>query len=187
MRIPKPVLFLLGVYTAALAPACGGDDDSGPGAAAGSGAKAGSSSAGSGGQTGTQPEYGQAIAVIAPFGDGTVTGTAAFLRTDDQVSVVVALNNCPDGLHGVHIHQGTSCDDADAQGGHWDMTRGEGIPKVMCADGKGTSMTSRGPDDPSLAWSIGGNPTTSIVGHVIVVHNEGDPAPRIGCGPITTR
>ena len=169
--------------------ACGGDDDDTSTNRAGSGAPAAGSGSGENGGSaagGDAPLVGTAIAVIAPFGDGTVTGTASFIQHEEELTLVVALNNCPDGAHGVHIHQGTSCADVDAQGGHWDMTRGEGIPNVMCTDGRGTSMIMKLPDDP-LAWTIGGPAKTSIVGHVIVVHDAGDPTMRIGCGPITNR
>jgi Cu/Zn superoxide dismutase len=128
-----------------------------------------------------------AAAMIAPFGMGTVTGTVTFTQAGTDVTAVVSLSNCPDGPHGVHIHQGTSCADAMMQGDHWDMRRGEGIPDVMCSGGTGTSTVTRGAADPTTAWSIGGNPTTDVLGHVFVVHDPGMPAPRIGCGQIVVR
>jgi Cu-Zn family superoxide dismutase len=125
-----------------------------------------------------------ASATLAPFGTGTVTGSVTFTQSGTDVTAVVQLSNCPDGPHGVHIHQGVSCADADMQGGHWDMTRGEGIPNVMCAGGTGTSMVTRPATDPTTAWSIGGAATTNVIGHAFVVHDPGDPAPRIACGLI---
>jgi hypothetical protein len=143
----------------------------------------GISAAGAGGTVGGAT----AVATIAPFGTGTVTGTATFAQSGVDVIVIVSLTNCPDGVHSVHIHQGTSCTDAMTQGAHWDMTRGEGIPDVLCSAGAGTSMHTRNPVNPALAWTIGGVPTTDVVGHVFVVHDPGDPAPRIGCGQITAQ
>lgn len=176
--------------------ACGSQKDSGvadshdQGAAGASAAAVvgtgGDAGHGGGGGSRDAPRAGTAIAILQPFGDGTVTGTATFLQNDKEVSVVVALNNCPDGAHGVHIHQGTICADVDAQGGHWDMTRGEGIPDVMCSEGRGTSMTMRAMDDPR-AWTIGGPAETNLVGHVFVVHDSTAPKTRVGCGPITVR
>jgi len=125
-----------------------------------------------------------AVASILPFAAGTVTGTVTFSQTGTDVTAVVTLSNCPDGPHGVHIHQGVSCADEAMQGGHWDMTRGEGIPDVVCAAGTGTTSVTRTAVDPTLAWSIGGAPATNVIGHAFVVHNPGDPAPRIGCGLI---
>jgi Cu/Zn superoxide dismutase len=129
-----------------------------------------------------------AAATIAPFGMGnTVGGTVTFMQTGMDVTITVALTNCPDGPHGVHIHQGTSCADPIVQGDHWDMKRGEGIPDVMCAGGMGTSTVTRMPTDPTTAWSVGGAPTTNVIGHAFVVHNPGMPAPRIGCGVIAAK
>jgi Cu/Zn superoxide dismutase len=152
-----------------------------------SGAMAGGGALPNAGAGGSAAVAGSAVATIAPFGMGTVTGTVMFTQTATDVTAVVSLSNCPDGPHGVHIHQGTSCADPTMQGGHWDMTRGEGIPDVMCSAGTGTSMVTRAATDPMLAWSIGGNALTNVIGHVFVVHNPGDPAPRIGCGPIVAQ
>jgi Cu-Zn family superoxide dismutase len=148
----------------------------------GAGAGAAGTTAGSGASA--MPS---AVATIAPFDMGMVTGTATFTQSGTDVTVVVSLSNCPDGMHGVHIHQGTSCADATMQGGHWDMTRGEGIPAVMCANGTGTAMLTRNAMDPTLAWSVGGAAATNVIGHAFVVHNPGDPAPRIGCGLIAAK
>jgi Cu-Zn family superoxide dismutase len=155
------------------------------GAIAGAGG-AGGAIAGSGGAGGAGASM-TAVATIAPFGTGTVTGTVTFTQSGTDVTVVVSLQNCPDGMHGVHVHQGTSCLDANTQGGHWDMTRGEGIPDVICSGGAGTAMHTRVAADPTLAWSIGGAPATNLVGHVFVVHDPGDLAPRIGCGAIAAQ
>lgn len=125
-----------------------------------------------------------AVATIAPFGTGTVTGTASFTQSGTSVTVTVTLTNCVDGPHGVHIHQGVSCADPLMQGDHWDMTRGEMIPEVTCVGGTGTSTHTRAALVPTLAWSIGGDPLTNVVGHAFVVHDPGMPAPRIGCGII---
>jgi Cu/Zn superoxide dismutase len=150
---------------------------------------AGSGGAGSAGTTAGSggAAMPSAVATIAPFDTGMVTGTATFMQSGTDVTVVVSLTNCPDGMHGVHIHQGTSCADAMMQGAHWDMTRGEGIPAVTCANGTGTAMLTRGASDPTLAWSVGGAAATNVIGHAFVVHNPGDPAPRIGCGLITAK
>jgi hypothetical protein len=65
------------------------------------------------------------------------------------------------------------------------MTRGEGIPSVMCSGGTGTAMLMRPPTDATLAWSVGGDASSDVIGHVFVVHNEDKS--RIGCGPIVAQ
>jgi Cu/Zn superoxide dismutase len=151
----------------------------------GTGGAMGTGGMGTGGATaGSGATMPTAVATIAGFMGGTVTGTATFVQNGTSVTVTVSLMNCPDGPHPVHIHQGTSCMDATMQGAHWDTTRGEGIPDVMCTGMTGTSTVTRMATDPMLAWSVGGAAATNVVGHAFVVHNPGDPAPRIGCGLI---
>jgi pilus assembly protein FimV len=65
------------------------------------------------------------------------------------------------------------------------LLRGEGIPEIMCKGTTGTSMLSRANTDPKLAWSVGGDMTTNVVGHVVVVHDPVAKTPRIACGKIT--
>ena len=156
------------VACALCAPACKSDNNDN------------NNSNGGGAGTGGTPT---AVANLTGFMGGTVTGTATFTQAANGVTVVVALQNCPDGAHGVHIHQGTSCESADTQGGHWDMTRGEGIPDVMCTGGMGTSTLTRPATDPTLAWNVGGDAATNVIGHAFVVH--GDMGVRIGCGIIS--
>src|SRR5262249_3785261 len=116
------------------------------------------------------------------------TGTAAFEQgaadtAADSVTVTLTINGCTAGKsYPAHIHQGTSCTDATAQGGHWDMTRGEGIPSLMCNGTTATVTYTRTAADAAVAWSVGGEATTNVIGHVIVVHD--DTGARIACGPI---
>ena len=124
-----------------------------------------------------------AVATIAGFDGGSVTGTFTFTQDGSDVALVVALENCPDGAHQVHIHEGMGCADENAQGMHWGPTRGEGIPDVQCTGGEGTVMHTRSSTPANLAWSIGGDDSSDIVGHAVVVHATGSTA-RIGCGVI---
>ena len=149
--------------------------------------------AGSGGSAATAGTGGgsaapKAVAAITGFMGGAVTGTATFAQSGTDVTVTVAINNCVAGkMYPAHIHAGTSCADAMAQGDHWGPTRGEGIPKIACQSTSGTAtLTRKATDTPDLQWSIGGNATTDVVGHVVVVHDP-DVAmspPRIACGVI---
>jgi Cu/Zn superoxide dismutase len=151
---------------------------------------------GGSGTAGTSASGGKAVATIAGFGTGTtVTGTATFTQTGNDVTVVVELKGCVETkMYPVHIHEGTSCTDATSQGAHWGMAvmpvRGEGIPKVTCMGTTGTGTYTRMmATDPSIAWTVGGDTTTNVVGHAFVVHDPEPvvaPAapPRIGCGVI---
>lgn len=126
-----------------------------------------------------------ATATISTFMGGTVTGAATFSQSGTDVTLQLTLDACSAGkAYPVHIHQGTSCADATAQGGHWDMTRGEGIPNVSCSGTTGTTTHTRVATPPETAWSIGGDATTDVVGHVIVVHDADTPTTRIACGVI---
>lgn len=130
-----------------------------------------------------------AVATLTGFMGGTVTGTATFAKapTGTDVTVTVALANCVAGkAYPVHIHAGTSCADAMMQGDHWGPARGEGIPNVMCAATTGMSTLTRPATDPNLAWTIGGDVATNVVGHAFVVHAPDVPMnpPRIACGII---
>jgi Cu/Zn superoxide dismutase len=124
-------------------------------------------------------------AQIAGFGMGTVTGTASFAAATGGVQVTVTLQNCPDGAHPTHVHEGTSCADATTQGAHWGPAgvRGEGIPPITCASGTGTVTYLNPGATPDKVWTLDGNATTDPMGHAFVVHSaDGN---RIGCGVIT--
>ena len=160
--------------------ACKDDDKSG-----GSAGSGGSATATGGGGSSAMTT---AVANIAGFMGGTVKGTATFVQSGTDVTVSVELSSCVDGkMYPVHIHAGTSCADAMAQGDHWGPARGEGIPKIACKGTSGTAtLTRKATDTPDLLWSIGGVETTNVVGHAFVVHDP-DVAmspPRIGCGLI---
>jgi hypothetical protein len=135
---------------------------------------------------------GSAVATLAGFMGGTVTGTATFVKAaGTDVTVTVALANCVAGKsYPVHIHEGTSCADATAQGEHWGPARGEGIPSVMCTGTTGSSTLTRPATPTNLAWTIGGTDAmTNVVGHAFVVHAPDVPMmpPRISCGVITQK
>lgn len=131
-----------------------------------------------------------ASATVTGFMGGTVTGTATFMEgvadtAPDSVTVTVTLDNCVNGKsYPTHIHTGSACTDATTQGGHWDMTRGEGIPNIVCNGTTGTTTYNRDASDASLAWSVGGNARTNVIGHTIVVHDPDMTMTRIACGPI---
>ena len=132
-----------------------------------------------------------ATSTVNTFMTGTVTGTGTFEQgavdtAADSVTVKITLNNCVDGkAYPVHIHTGAACTDATTQGGHWDMTRGEGIPNIMCSGTSGTTTYNRAATDATLKWSVGDGSATDVIGHTIVVHDPDVNMTRVACGVIT--
>lgn len=145
---------------------------------------------------GHDPEPGVARAFMTGFMGATVTGSVDFQQDApatyaDSVTATVWLSDCVEGKsYSVHIHEGTSCDTISLQGGHWDGARGEGIPDVVCVANTETIGTygmttyNRRGTDPALAWTIGDDSNTDIIGHTIVVHDPDMPMTRIACGKI---
>jgi hypothetical protein len=70
------------------------------------------------------------------------------------------------------------------QGGHWDMTRGEGIPNIKCGGRQGATTLMRAKTDATTAWSVGDMSATDVVGRTVVIHDADDPMIRIACGVI---
>ena len=52
-------------------------------------------------------------------------------------------------------------------------------PAIYC------TLVGREATDPKLTWTVGGDATSNVVGHVIVVHDATTPSKRIACGKIT--
>lgn len=112
-------------------------------------------------------------------------GTATFVSGSSGVKLTVMVSGCTDGKsYPIHVHQGTSCESVMAQGPHWDMTRGEGIPNITCGNGQGATTHTRSGDDAMTAWTVGDGGATDVVGHVVVIHDADTSAWRIACGPI---
>jgi Cu/Zn superoxide dismutase len=133
------------------------------------------------------------MATVAPLMGQTVNGTATFSSTAAGVTLQLTLKSCPPGDHPFHIHEGTACTDMTSQGGHWggmgmpDMpTRGEKITPITCMpDGTGTATTMRlSTEAANLKWTVGGDATTNVKGHVLVVHTSSMDPTRIACGVI---
>jgi Cu/Zn superoxide dismutase len=112
------------------------------------------------------------------------------------VQVTINLQNCPMGTHGIHIHAGTACTDATAQGMHWGGSGTATMPSQGEGIGSGTGQIdcnaqmvggplvyTRMNTDPALAWTIGGSASTNVIGHPIIVHGL-VATNREGCGVI---
>ncbi|MES1205575.1 MAG: superoxide dismutase family protein [Pseudomonadota bacterium] len=170
----------------------GGGDATGGAAGGRGGGSAGGAGGGGGAAAG-------ALATIAALTPGTITGTAEFVAVANGVQVTINLSNCPPGVHGIHIHQGTGCAMAD-QGTHWggsgtatNPSRGEGIGagtgEITCdAQMKGGPLVyTRTNASADTTWTIGGSATTNIIGHPIIVHSSTNATDRHGCGLIQAR
>lgn len=172
--------------------AAGGTAGAAGGTAGAAGGTAGAAG-GTAGAGGAAPTYSAAYATIAPFATGTIAGTASLVPVTGGVKITVTVNNCPVGAHGIHIHAGTACTDANTQGGHLggtgttaNPTRGEGMGDLTCnAAGMGMLEYTRMDTDPALKWTLGGGAVdTNVVGHPIVIHAVGA-SDRLACGLIT--
>ncbi len=147
----------------------------------------------------------RAVATINGKSGSSVTGTATFTQTgDNKVRMILDIQQAPQGVHAIHLHQNGDCSAADATsaGPHWNPTKqphgnreskeahhmGDLPNLTIGADGRGrTEMVVEG-------WTIGGSDTTtSIVNRAIIIHARADdyksqPAgnagDRIGCGVI---
>jgi Cu/Zn superoxide dismutase len=133
-----------------------------------------------------------AQATIAPFGDGTVKGTATFTQMGTDTLLVVNLTDCPEGVHPLHIHAGTGCGSTNEQGSHWDVPRGEmigGNSLITCnADKTGTLTYTRSGAMANLKWTVGDGSATDPIGHPFVIHDVGAAATnRVGCGLIVAK
>lgn len=122
-----------------------------------------------------------AIATLIGQGGQTVHGTAMFTQSGMDVALVVTLADCMNGVYPVHIHEGTSCADATAQGMHWDGMRGEGVPAIVCDGGSGIQTHARMAGTVETTWSIATAAADDIVGRVVVVHGATAP---VACGVI---
>ena len=135
----------------------------------------------------TEPIAKVAVATISEIESSGLTGTATFTEMDGMVQVVIEIQNATPGLHALHLHIGSSCDDT---GPHWHpmgIPAGTpGIPIVQATldtppIGVGeVGNIAVGEDGTGILefktpfWSLGGDPNTDILGKLILVHETGD-------------
>lgn len=121
-------------------------------------------------------------------GDGTgagiaaLSGTATFTKAaGTQVDLSIELSGCEDGkAYPVHIHEGTSCDSVESQGGHW------GVPQSLTGEptgaaGSGASAAGGAGHDASHAGAGGsaGAPSARLF------DRRGEGIPDIQCSGST--
>src|SRR5205085_11571705 len=100
------------------------------------------------------------------------------------VELLLVLDGCRDGaLYPVHIHEGGSCSDATAVGGHWDRPRGDDIPDLQCKGNHASEEYTRF-DKETKPWSLGGSSASDAIGHVLVIDAADDRTLPIACGLI---
>ncbi len=127
-----------------------------------------------------------AVAVISEKDGSGLTGKATFLETDGRVQVRIEIQNASPGLHATHLHEGT-CTDV---GPHWH-------PMEVPAGTVGVPVAEATPDMPPIGvgeignilvgedgtgvlefstslWSLGGDPSTDILGKLLLIHETGD-------------
>lgn len=128
-----------------------------------------------------------AIANITAVDGSSLTGTATFTETEMGVHTVIEVYNATPGLHASHLHIGSDCADV---GPHWHpmgVPAGTvGIPVAEASletppigigeignipvDDNGTGVL----EFTTPFWSIGGEPSTDILGKMILIHETGD-------------
>ena len=128
-----------------------------------------------------------AIATISEMNASGISGTATFTEIAVGTHVVIEVQNATPGLHGMHLHIGSSCADF---GPHWHpMDVAAGTPGIsvvqasfnMSPIGRGeVGNILVGEDGTGILefttpfWSLGGNPNTDILGKLVIIHETGD-------------
>jgi hypothetical protein len=131
------------------------------------------------------PSAGPQAGAAANEAPANIMGSANFASNANGVNLTVMVSGCQSGKeYPIHLHQGSSCESAMTQGGHWDMTRGEGIPNIKCGGRQGATTLMRAKTDATTAWSVGDTSATDVVGRTVVIHDADDPTIRIACGVI---
>jgi hypothetical protein len=138
-----------------------------------------------------------AKAAIAGFMGGAESGAGTFVQNGTDVFLSISLNGCvptprpvpempppADTGYPVSIYQGTSCDDVAALGEQW--ARGGGIANITCSATGAGWVVHTVPNAGDTGWTIGGDALTNVIGHLIVVHQNGvpDAPPPVACGAI---
>ena len=154
------------------------------------------------GSVAVEPAAGPHVsAAIEGRSGSALTGTATFTQVGGAVHIVVDVNNAPEGVHAVHLHEKGDCSapDGSSAGGHFNPTHmphgspdapnhhaGDFGNMTVGADGHGHLEL----DSAVLTVAPG---EMSVVGRAIVVHANvddfktqptGNAGGRIGCGVV---
>ena len=128
-----------------------------------------------------------AVANISAIDGSSLIGAATFTETDSGVHVVIEIQNATSGLHAAHLHIGSSCADV---GPHWhpmDVPAGTagvsvakatlGTPPIGVGEIGNIPVGEDGTgvlEFTTPFWSVGGDPSTDILGKLILIHETGD-------------
>lgn len=130
-------------------------------------------------------------------------GEATFTEQDGKMQINVQIQGAPEGSHGFHIHEGSSCDEnGQAAGGHWNPDNTphgsvveNGFAKAHPGDFANIEVDEKGMGTKQLAvdkLTMAGEGKYNILGHAVIIHANGDnfeqptgnAGGRIGCGVI---
>jgi Cu-Zn family superoxide dismutase len=147
----------------------------------------------------------RAVATLEARSGSSVTGTATFVDSGENVTLTVEVASTAEGAHAVHVHELGDCSAADgtSAGPHWNpesQAHGQwGSPPhhlgdignlVVGPDGTGKLVLK------TDLWEVGAadaGTTNNVVGHSVIVHANvddfttqptGNAGGRIACGVI---
>lgn len=132
----------------------------------------------------------------------SIKGLATFEERMDGVEVIIKVENVSEGKHGIHIHEGSSCDDkGNAAGGHFNPLNAphgylfkDGQTKAHAGDFGNILVNSDGTG--TLNFFLPGYHLNSseagLMGRTIILHEKeddfgqptGNAGGRIACGII---
>jgi len=124
-----------------------------------------------------------ARALLESKSASSVTGTAEFVQTGNDVKLTLSVAGASPGKHAVHVHVVPDCSDAEAKsaGDHWNPSHedhgqfdvapfhlGDIGNLDVGDDGKGSLVLT------TPRWSIASGKENDLLGHSIVVHASVD-------------
>lgn len=131
---------------------------------------------------------------VVPNPAKDVTANGFFVtETDGKVDLTVTLENCPEGVHGLHIHAGTECGaDGALAMGHWDPhmvgVHGQvgtadphhlGDAGMVTCNAEGKALFKITTDE----WSLEDGLDTNPIGQAVILHGL-DASQRVACGVV---